>query len=123
MPAVASGNPDALDDPPPKVAIMGGLTDQCVDSAVRDACDAGFLVTVVTDACITYTEERHQASLSLNRGYCRRRTSHELVDEIAALAADAGAVRAAAAAARTAAIRETAALWEAVSQLTCRGGA
>ncbi|MBV8095365.1 MAG: cysteine hydrolase, partial [Acetobacteraceae bacterium] len=28
--------------------IAGMLTDQCVDSAVRDACDLGYLVTVIT---------------------------------------------------------------------------
>jgi ureidoacrylate peracid hydrolase len=33
--------------------IAGCLTDQCVDSAVRDACDLGYLVTVPTDACVT----------------------------------------------------------------------
>jgi ureidoacrylate peracid hydrolase len=26
------------------------MTDQCVESAVRDACDLGYLVTLVTDA-------------------------------------------------------------------------
>jgi len=41
----------------------GGLTDQCVESAVRDACDAGFLVTLATDACVTHSAERHEASL------------------------------------------------------------
>jgi ureidoacrylate peracid hydrolase len=29
------------------------MTDQCVESAVRDACDLGYLVTLVTDACVT----------------------------------------------------------------------
>ena len=33
--------------------VAGCLTDQCVDSAVRDACDLGYLVTTVTDACAT----------------------------------------------------------------------
>ena len=31
--------------------IFGCLTDQCVSSAVRDACDLGYLVTLVPDAC------------------------------------------------------------------------
>ena len=30
-----------------QLVVCGGLTDQCVDSAVRDACDEGFLVTLV----------------------------------------------------------------------------
>jgi ureidoacrylate peracid hydrolase len=65
--------------------ISGCLTDQCVDSAVRDACDLGYLVTVPTDACLTLSQERHDWSLRLNRGYCRQRTTRELVDEITRL--------------------------------------
>ena len=63
--------------------IAGCLTDQCVDSAVRDACDLGYLVTVPTDACVTLSPERHESSLRNNRGYCRQRTTQQLVDEIA----------------------------------------
>lgn len=65
--------------------IAGGLTDQCVDSAVRDACDLGYLVTVPTDACVTLTRERHDSSLRNNRGYCRQVTTDKLVEEIARL--------------------------------------
>jgi ureidoacrylate peracid hydrolase len=65
--------------------IAGGLTDQCIDSAVRDACDLGYLVTVPTDACVTLTQERHDWALRNNRGYCRQRTTRQLLDEIARL--------------------------------------
>jgi ureidoacrylate peracid hydrolase len=65
--------------------IAGCLTDQCVDSAVRDACDLGYLVTVPTDACATLSAERHEWSLRNNRGYCRQCTTQELLDEIARL--------------------------------------
>jgi ureidoacrylate peracid hydrolase len=65
--------------------IAGCLTDQCVDSAVRDACDLGYLVTVPTDACVTLSAERHDWSLRNNRGYCRQRSTRELLDEIARL--------------------------------------
>lgn len=65
--------------------IAGILTDQCIDSAVRDACDHGYLVTVTTDACATHSAERHEWSLRNNRGYCRQRTTAELVEEIARL--------------------------------------
>jgi ureidoacrylate peracid hydrolase len=65
--------------------IAGCLTDQCVDSAVRDACDLGYIVTVPTDACVTLSAERHDWSLRNNRGYCRQRTTRELLDEIARL--------------------------------------
>jgi ureidoacrylate peracid hydrolase len=66
--------------------VAGGLTDQCVDSAVRDACDLGYLVTTVTDACATLTQERHDWSLRNNAGYCRQRTTAEVVAEIERLA-------------------------------------
>ena len=62
--------------------IAGILTDQCIDSAIRDACDLGYLVTVATDACATHSQERHDWSLRNNRGYARQRTTAELVAEI-----------------------------------------
>ena len=65
--------------------IAGCLTDQCVDSAVRDACDLGYLVTVPTDACVTLTAERHEWSLRNNRGYCRQISTGALLVEIARL--------------------------------------
>jgi ureidoacrylate peracid hydrolase len=63
--------------------IAGVLTDQCVDSAVRDACDLGYLVTVVTDACTSHSEERHSWALRNNGGYCRQRTTEAMVAELA----------------------------------------
>jgi ureidoacrylate peracid hydrolase len=65
--------------------IAGCLTDQCVDSAVRDACDLGYLVTLATDACATLSADRHDWSLRNNRGYCRQRTTGDLLEEIARL--------------------------------------
>jgi ureidoacrylate peracid hydrolase len=62
--------------------IAGCLTDQCVDSAVRDACDLGYLVTVPADACVTLSAERHEWALRNNRGYCRQLTTAKLLDEI-----------------------------------------
>jgi ureidoacrylate peracid hydrolase len=68
--------------------IAGCLTDQCVDSAVRDACDFGYLVTIPTDACVTLSAERHDWSLRNNCGYCRQSTTADLLAEIARLARD-----------------------------------
>ena len=66
--------------------IMAGMmTDQCVESAVRDACDLGYLVTLVTDSCATDSAERHEQSLIGIRGYCRQRSTQELLAEIAVL--------------------------------------
>ncbi len=67
--------------------VAGMMTDQCVESAVRDACDLGYLVTLVTDACVTDSAERHEQSLIGIRGYCRQRTTDALIAEIAALIA------------------------------------
>ena len=62
--------------------VAGVLTDQCIDSTVRDACDLGYLVTVPTDACATLSAERHEWALRNNRGYCRQVTSEALLAEI-----------------------------------------
>jgi ureidoacrylate peracid hydrolase len=47
-----------------QLIVAGFLTDQCVSSAVRDACDLGYLVTLATDATATCTAERHAAALA-----------------------------------------------------------
>lgn len=65
-----------------QLVLSGLLTDQCVESAIRDACDLGYLVTLVTDACLTYTQERHDNSLRAIKGYCRQRTTDALVAEL-----------------------------------------
>ena len=63
--------------------VAGMMTDQCVESTVRDACDLGYLVTLASDACTTTSAERHEQSLIGIRGYCRQRQTEELVTEIA----------------------------------------
>jgi len=65
-----------------QLIISGLITDQCVESAIRDACDLGYLVTQVTDACLTYSDERHSNSLQTIKGYCRQLTCKELIEEI-----------------------------------------
>lgn len=64
------------------LVISGVLTDQCVESAVRDACDLGYLVTVITDACAAYVRERHDAALRAIKGYCRQLTTAAFIAEI-----------------------------------------
>lgn len=66
-----------------QLVISGLVTDQCVESAIRDACDLGYLVTQITDACATYTSERHEGSLRAIKGYCRQMTTDALLDELA----------------------------------------
>ncbi|RUV27054.1 MULTISPECIES: isochorismatase family cysteine hydrolase [unclassified Mesorhizobium] len=65
-----------------QLVLAGLVTDQCVESAVRDACDLGYLVTLVPDACATYSQERHDNSLRTIRGYCRQVDTTALIDEI-----------------------------------------
>ena len=65
-----------------QLVISGLITDQCVESAVRDACDLGYLVTEVTDACLTYSQERHDNSLRAIKGYCRQRTTDQVIAEL-----------------------------------------
>ena len=67
-----------------QLVLCGLLTDQCVESAIRDACDLGYLVTQVTDACLTYTQARHVNSVSTIKGYCRQVTTDELISELQA---------------------------------------
>jgi len=64
------------------LVISGIVTDQCVASATMTACDLGYLVTLVTDACATYTQERHDATLRAIKGYCRQRTTEAFLAEI-----------------------------------------
>jgi ureidoacrylate peracid hydrolase len=66
-----------------QLVLSGVLTDQCVESAIRDACDLGYLVTQVTDACATFTPARQAASINAIKGYCRQVTTEELVAELA----------------------------------------
>lgn len=65
-----------------QIVLAGILTDQCVESAVRDACDLGYLVTLITDACTTYTSDRHTNSLNTIKGYCRQLTTSEFLAEL-----------------------------------------
>jgi ureidoacrylate peracid hydrolase len=67
-----------------QLIVAGALTDQCVDSAVRDACDLGYLVSVAVDACATQSQARHEASLANNAGYCRQVTTAVLLAEMGA---------------------------------------
>ena len=63
--------------------IVGVYTNECVETTVRDACDLGYLVTVVDDACTTVTRELHEASLATVRDrYARVISTEEAIDEI-----------------------------------------
>jgi nicotinamidase-related amidase len=60
--------------------ITGIMTDQCVDMAVRDAADRGYLVTCVSDACASATPERHDGALKAFGGYCWQADTQTVVE-------------------------------------------
>ncbi|AVO47092.1 cysteine hydrolase family protein [Phreatobacter cathodiphilus] len=69
--------------------VAGIVTDQCVDMAVRDAADRGYLVSVPRDASATYTSERHEAALRAFGGYCWLTDTDTVVRRIEALSGSA----------------------------------
>ena len=66
--------------------VVGLLTDQCVDMAVRDAADRGYYPVCVADCCSSYSTERHDGALRAFGGYCRTVTLEEILAEIAGAA-------------------------------------
>jgi ureidoacrylate peracid hydrolase len=65
------------------LVIYGIVTDQCVESAIRDAADRGFLVTQVEDCCAAETPANHTGSIESMKGhYCRTRSTDEVIAEI-----------------------------------------
>lgn len=68
-----------------QLVICGVETDDCVESAIRDAADLGYAVTQVTDACATYSEARHRHALEAVANHCRQLTTRQMLDEIGAM--------------------------------------
>jgi nicotinamidase-related amidase len=63
--------------------LAGVYTNECVETTARDACDLGYFVTLIDDACATVTPELHKASLdTLRDRYARIVTSREAISEI-----------------------------------------
>ncbi|MEM8856160.1 MAG: isochorismatase family cysteine hydrolase [Pseudomonadota bacterium] len=65
------------------LVIYGICTDQCVETTVRDACDRGFLVTLVPDCCAAEEPPRHDRSIDMMDGhYARVRSTDEVIAEL-----------------------------------------
>lgn len=47
--------------------VVGVYTNECVETTIRDACDLGYLVTLVEDCCATVTPALHEASVATLR--------------------------------------------------------
>ncbi|MCP5534163.1 MAG: cysteine hydrolase [Akkermansiaceae bacterium] len=63
--------------------ICGVYTNECVETTARDACDLGYFVAVVDDACATVTPALHGASLACLRDrYARVCTVDEAMHDL-----------------------------------------
>lgn len=63
--------------------VAGVYTNECVETTVRDACDLGYMVTVVEDTCATVTPKLHEASLATLRDrYARVITLKEALSDL-----------------------------------------
>jgi nicotinamidase-related amidase len=64
--------------------IVGVYSNECVSTAVRDACDLGFYVTLIDDGCTTVTPELQAATIAtIKDRYARVMTTDEAIAEIA----------------------------------------
>ncbi len=63
--------------------VTGVYTNECVETTVRDACDLGYFVTMVEDACTTQTPDLHEATIkTLRDRYARIVSTEEAVEDI-----------------------------------------
>ncbi|WP_018948345.1 cysteine hydrolase family protein [Thioalkalivibrio sp. ALMg11] len=63
--------------------IVGVYSNECVSTAVRDACDLGFYVTLMDDATATVTPEMQKATLTtIKDRYARVMSTDEAIREI-----------------------------------------
>ncbi|HEY9149676.1 MAG TPA: isochorismatase family cysteine hydrolase, partial [Gammaproteobacteria bacterium] len=62
--------------------VCGVYTNECISTAVRDACDLGYYTTLIDDACATVTPELHEATIrTLKDRYSRVLTTDQAVRE------------------------------------------
>jgi len=75
-----------------QLVVCGQLTDQCVLSAVRDAADLGYLVSVVSDACGAENKESHERGITGMQGFARIVNTDQVLNEICDDSKDNGSV-------------------------------
>lgn len=69
--------------------VCGVYSNECVSTAIRDACDRGFEVTMVHDACATVTPELQRATVTnMKDRYARILTTTEVAKEVTECAGD-----------------------------------
>ena len=66
--------------------VVGVYSNECVSTAIRDACDLGFHVTLISDAVATVTPELEHATITTMKDrYARVMSTAEAVAEIEAM--------------------------------------
>ena len=66
--------------------VMGVYSNECVSTAIRDACDLGFYVTLISDGCATVTPELQRATMiTMKDRYARVLNTDEAIEEIQAV--------------------------------------
>ena len=64
-----------------ELVIAGVYSNECVETTIRDACDLGYLVSMVEDACTTVTPELHRATITtLRNRYAEIVTTEQIID-------------------------------------------
>ena len=63
--------------------VVGVYSNECVSTAIRDACDLGFYVTLISDGCATVTPELQKATITTMKDrYARVLSTEEAIAEI-----------------------------------------
>ena len=63
--------------------VTGVYSNECVSTAIRDACDLGFYVTLISDGCATVTPELQHATITVMKDrYARILSTDEAISEI-----------------------------------------
>ncbi|QBQ54538.1 cysteine hydrolase family protein [Nitrosococcus wardiae] len=63
--------------------VAGVYSNECVSTAIRDACDLGFYTTLIEDGCTTVTPELQKATIqTMKDRYARVMSTHEAIEEI-----------------------------------------
>jgi nicotinamidase-related amidase len=72
-----------------ELVVAGVYTNECVETTIRDACDLGYLVTMVEDACTTVTPELHNATImTLRNRYAAVESTAHIQERFKLVAAD-----------------------------------
>lgn len=65
------------------LVVVGVYSNECVSTAIRDACDLGFYVTLIADGCATVTPELQKATITTMKDrYARVMDTDEAIREI-----------------------------------------